>query len=377
MSMAAFFMATGYIYIPFLAPYLVNNGFSKELISYITSLGPLSLIIVLPVLGHLSDLIGRKRVINITLILHLLALILYLFTSNNYLILLAATIISAIAFEGFMETMLEKAEDGFKEHRGFLTGLFESFKKLGGLIGTAVGTFIVSVSSINSTIKIAAILTAILFVINNLKKSHNHYAPKPKDINFLSDLKNFWKIKDLRGMGIIGATMHFNNPAKYIFIPLLITQELNADIKYVGYFIGALTAAHLFEFGFGYACERFGMGRTTLKSVFIFSILITLVGIANSPFVVVFLGLLIGLASASWNTSAWCYMSEIGEKLKKEGQVVGNYTSIASTGGFAGFLVSGLFVSLFGIRMLFALYGIVVMAGIIISLPYLRKSQYY
>jgi len=365
------------LFYPFLTPYLLSHGFDKQQISFISALAPLTLILFPPIFGKLSDIIGRRKVISITIAIFVVSLLFYLGVGHSYLFLVVATVLSYIGFDNASAVIFSKNEDSLKKHRSLYTGVFESLKNVGGLIGAGVGTYIVATSKTDNTIKLSILILVLLFIYNTFRKRHERIPLNLHGLNPLTSIREFWAIRDLRGMGILGIAMHFANAASIIFIPVLLIQGLHADIRYIGYFAAAGSLAHLTQFGFGYACELYGQGRTILWSTFIYGLLITLLFFANSPWVVVAFGLLGGLALSAWNTSAVCYMSVIGERLREEGLVMGSYTAVASIGSFAGFIVSGILVSLVATNYLFPIYGAVIFVGVALSYPYFRRSRHY
>ena len=66
--LATFFTAAAYIYYPFLAPYLLSKGFSNGQISAVFAFSPFILIFFSAVQGKLSDHLGRRSILNFSLI---------------------------------------------------------------------------------------------------------------------------------------------------------------------------------------------------------------------------------------------------------------------------------------------------------------------
>ena len=93
---------------------------------------------------------------------------------------------------------------------------------------------------------------------------------------------------------------------------------------------------------------------------------------ANSYIVILILLFLGGLGNSMWNVSAWTLMSDIGEKNKIEGSVIGAYISIAKIGAFLSFLVSGFVVQYFGINTLFLFNGVLIVIGTIVAYPLVK-----
>ncbi len=98
---------------------------------------------VMPVMGNLSDSLGRKKVFLISLIL---------FTASSLACGLAPNIYSLVAFRflqgiggaSFLPTAAGIVSDQFPEHRERAIGLFTSIFPIGGVIGPNLGGWIVS-----------------------------------------------------------------------------------------------------------------------------------------------------------------------------------------------------------------------------------------
>ncbi len=97
----------------------------------------------MPLMGNLSDSLGRKRIFLISLIL---------FTASSLACGLASNIYSLIAFRflqglggaSFLPTAAGIVSDQFPDHRERAIGLFTSIFPIGGIIGPNLGGWIVS-----------------------------------------------------------------------------------------------------------------------------------------------------------------------------------------------------------------------------------------
>jgi MFS family permease len=98
---------------------------------------------VMPLMGNLSDSLGRKKVFLISLIL---------FTSSSLACGLAVNIYSLVVFRflqgvggaSFLPTAAGIVSDQFPENRERAIGLFTSIFPIGGIVGPNLGGFIVS-----------------------------------------------------------------------------------------------------------------------------------------------------------------------------------------------------------------------------------------
>lgn len=368
---AALFLFANNIFTFFLTPYLLSFGFTKETISLIHSFAPIAVILLPPILGNLADQIGRKTVLNLTLGIFIISQILYLFMFKNTAFLALAIILNNIGYYGHQFTILEKAEDEFNENRNVLTGFFESIKSLGGMLGTVAGTILITIFPIRTSLTISIGILIGLLILTNLHKI-NFKKVKVVTPNFFEEIKDFWAIKKLRAMAILGFSLNFSAPTATLVIPLLLTTVFNAEIRYIGYYATALLLAHMLQFTFGYSCNLYGTKNIILFSTVTFSLLLGSLFFAVSPLQVILIGFLAGLATSAWNTSAWCYMSEIGEKLNKEGTIVGSYASYAQFGTFVSFISTSIFLRYFPINYIFVLYALVALTGISMAKKYLK-----
>ena len=98
---------------------------------------------VMPLMGNLSDSLGRKKVFLISLVL---------FTASSLACGLAPNIYSLVAFRflqgiggaSFLPTAAGIVSDQFPEHRARAIGLFTSIFQIGGVVGPNLGGWIVS-----------------------------------------------------------------------------------------------------------------------------------------------------------------------------------------------------------------------------------------
>lgn len=366
-----FFMTGFYVFYPFLAPYLISKGFVKEQISVIFSAAPFSLIIVSSVLGKLSDEMGRKKIMIFSLLMIIASILMFLYLTNSVVVLVIAIILIAIGLDGYSLTVLQKFEDNIKKERGLMTGIFQSISCLGLLIGPLIGTLIVSFLPIEFTFKIALIILIVLFIVHYTEEDEPHGAKTSKSFNFILNIKEFWQVKGLRGMGILGVATHVTSPAQTVFIPIFIIESLHGNLADVGMFASIFGFFHLLQFFSGRLCDKNGSKVIVLRSVFVYGLVFLSLFFVNSILMLFLLGAVFSLSGSFWNTSAWCYMSKIGESIKKEGMVTGSYVSIAKIGAAWSYLLSGMIVTFFGIKILFLIYGFILIGAVIASTNYL------
>lgn len=72
----------GYMIIPFMSPYLKSIGFDSVEIGVLIALFPLTIFLVSPIIGTISDDIGRKKVIVAGVFIQIIGLMLTLLVKS-------------------------------------------------------------------------------------------------------------------------------------------------------------------------------------------------------------------------------------------------------------------------------------------------------
>ncbi len=377
-SIAAVFTAAVNIYSPFLAPYLIKNGFGKETIAFLFAVSPFILIFFSSIIGRLSDKLGRRKMVNYFLLFQIIAIALYIFIKNDgSFFLVSALILSTIGTNGYGIAVFRKIESKIEKNRGFITGIFQSVQSAGGFIGPIIGTFIVSVLPLNFVLKIPLAIFFIIFFINNLPQANPDHQPLDgKDFNFVKNIKKFWAVKELRGIAFLGIAAHFSIPAQAVFIPIYITEGLGGGLRDVGIYSSVFGFFHFFQFFAGRICDK--KRERGIKMIFysllLCAIMFIIIPFAGSVKILFLISAISGLFSGFWNTSAWWYMATIGAKIKEIGSVIGSYASIATVGHLISYLASGIIIRYFDLKYLFIIYGLVLLAGIFYSRKYFPKN---
>ena len=127
---------------PVLTPYIKSHGFNAFQLALITSMYGLSLVFVSPILGRVSDNIGRRRVIIFGLFMVITSMMLF-YLGNSWLALALGRVFEAIGSASVGLIALAKVEDYLKnKERGTYTGINQSIYQLGVISAPLVGGYI-------------------------------------------------------------------------------------------------------------------------------------------------------------------------------------------------------------------------------------------
>ena len=355
---------------PILAPYIKSLGFDNIQISLLFSVMPLAIIFSAPIIGKLSDDIGRRKVILAGIAVEIIAFMIYAYAVNGVMIVVAR-ILDAIAATTVMMAVLAKVEDTLSNKtRGTYAGLSLSVEYIGRILGPVVGGLLADYIFIRAPFFAASLILMMLFLFIPKHKTDKIHITK-KEFDLVNEIKQFLSYRQLKGMAILGMVMHATFPAFTIFLPILIVEKLNLSYAYVGYAFLIFGSTHILQFVFGKLANKKSY-RIVLAGTFISGLFMAFMYGANSYIMILLLLFFGGLGNSMWNVSAWTLMSDIGEINKIEGSVIGAYISIAKIGAFLSFLVSGFVVQYFGINTLFLFNGVLIVIGTIVAYPLVK-----
>ncbi len=358
------FMFAIFLISPILPTFLKGQGLTDIELGILYSLMPLFLIFITPALGKLSDALGRNRIIYGIVIVEIIAFFSYSFISH-WAIIALTRLVDGLCVTTIGVLSIARIEDTVSKRRGSMAGTSLSIEYLGRLIAPLIGGFIADYFFIRAPFLVTLAILCLSLIL--LHTDTDFKRPiRRKDLHWMTNIKTFLSYKELRGIAILGATMHATQPALVLYLPLYITEFLGLSHSYVGYALFVLGLMHLFQFWFGQFADK--RPKTTVLTGCLFTAtLFILLGFSKTYVGLLLFLLIMGTGRSIWNIGAWTLMSKIGELHNIEGQVVGSYVSLAKIGGFMSYLVSGFLLTALGFNALFIASGIVLLLGVLIS----------
>lgn len=328
--------------------------------------------------GRVADSLNKRLVIWLGIWLEIVALALYLFPVNWYLVV-GARLFDALAASLVSLLILAKIEDGIQDNkkRGSKTGAYLSWGYIGELVGPLLGAFLADFFFVRFPFLVAiAILIGLLFYVwqgefSEVKK----YKIKLSELSWLEEIKIFLKERKLRGMAVMGMVMHATNPAMKVFLPIIIISEMGMTYQAIGTAMFVYGIVHLAQGLFGRLSDKWGYDRMVVIGTLLVAISLSLISISSSYYFLLLLLFVQGIGTSIWNVSAWSLMSEVGEQKKIEAQVLTSYYSLAKIGALASFLVSSFLVKQLGVDIIFVVNGILIVIGVILAWPLLKSSN--
>ena len=370
-GITSFFIFCIYLFHPILSPYVKGLGLNEFQIGLMFALFPLIFIFISPILGSVSDHLGRRKVIIAGFFIQLVVVILYILASHWILILIARGL-EAVSFMAVIIIGFAKINDTLKKKtRAKYSGLSLSIMSGAKFLAPIIGGFLADYFFIRFPFIIAACLLFITLLVFIFKKHkvHRHHSSKftKSDLNIAQKLKLFLKIKDLRALAILGFAVHFVIPLFLLYLPLYIVEDFGLPYKYVGFAFFAMGFFRFFQYYFGKFSDKISHKKAISLGCLIFSIFLILGSFVNSYYLLLAVLLLVGFGEALWNVSCLAFLSDIGERHHHEGEVFGSYFSFAKIGSFISNIVSGYIVLVFGTKTLMLIVGCIILLATIIS----------
>jgi MFS family permease len=358
-----------FLIVPVLSPYIKSLGFDIFQIGLIFSLYPLSVIIFSPILGRFSDTLGRKITILFGIVMVILAMFFYILAGESWFFLALARVFNGLGYITVILVVLAKIEDSLDgKTRGKYLGWSMSLEYVSKIIAPVVGGLIADYFFVSAPFFLSITLLIVLsfyFIIKERPRKMGKVSSG--DFNIIREIREFLSNRTLRGLALQGVVMHASLPATVIFLPLLMIDKFGVDFTLIGFAYFVFGFFHLFQFYFGKLSDSAGRRVTVLPGTMIFGVFMILAAFADSYFGILLALLFMGMGGALWNISTWSMMSDIGESIKKEGQVVMTYASISKIGTFVSYILGGLIALVFGIESLFIINGIVIIIGTVLA----------
>lgn len=344
-----FIFGIGYsVMIPIIPLYLNSIGITTVMIGTVLSLYGVSKAIVQMPFGAISDYIGDKLVLMISILL--MMFIPFSYTLNNsqmiasFIYIIQGAVLGMAAPATF--SILSRSLDSKK--RGESTGLASSVFTLGGGIGAAIGGFIVSkTNNYNLSFYISSIIILMSLLYVKFKiKSTNHRAIAKKDKNHKSN-KIFYQIRKYKlgykiiVLGAIAFLGDFIYGCVVALFHFYGRDVLGATTSYTS----AIISIYLIVFGIGapiagWISDKIGNKKQLFLSFAVMNI--SLLGLALTRNIPIFTAIIIiyFLGATFLNASLQSSLSEFGDNPRIKGIVFGFVGASESCGYAFGPIVS-------------------------------------
>ncbi|MFC1753913.1 MFS transporter [Thermoproteota archaeon] len=374
-GLATMFMFARFLYMPVLAPYIKGVGLNDFQTGIVLSAFGLVVFLTAPIIGHLSDKIGRRAIMLIGLLASIMGIALYIIDQVWWTFMLARALM-AIGFIAVVIVGIARIEDNIDDKdRGKYSGWSLTLIDAARIFAPPLGGLLADYYFVKMPFFVAIVLMAVQLIYLILaKKQYKTRHITKSDLDLFGLLRAFIANKNLRGMAILGMSMHTTMSLSTMFLPILIRNEWGLPYRYVGYVLFAYMISHLFQFAFGKFADKIGSAKGVLIGTGLFGLTLLVLSQVNDYISLLILVAVWGVWGSLWNVSAWAYMSYIGERQGNEGEVTCSYISWAKLGSFMSFLLGGLFVMHFGLPAYMLLLGALIVLATVVAGPMLLSK---
>lgn len=366
---------------PIFSVYLVQKGYDPAWMTIILSSFSLTMIIVAPIIGGISDTWGRRPLILGGIVLEIFVVLSYALVTHPFIVFVTR-IAEAIAYACVIFVVIAKMEDIVSEQKknnaGEQVGKSLSIGKLGHVLGPLAGGLIAAAYGITAPFYASAIILVMLATWYFFEKHHVYPKPPYEKLTFnpLPRIQEYLKNKPLKGLAIMEGAHQFSMPVLFVFIPLFLTRDLGFTVAQVGLVIFVRELPMLFQFWAGKLSDQWGSQKTLLLGTTLAGVaLLALSQVRTFDWILV-VSFVFGVGTSMLGISGLSLLSGIAQKTKQEGTFLGAQVATIKMGAFFAFLIAGTVVQITSIPTLFLLTGAVILLGVILGESFLGFQSF-
>jgi MFS family permease len=335
--------------LPLFADYL---GASKQYIGVISAVSTIPGILISMPAGTLSDVYGRKRMLQLSLFIFASAPFLYLLVSDLWH-LAAIRFYHGFATAIFGPVALAAVAERYTQNRGARLGLYSSATMVGRMLAPAVGGFLLTVGSFSSVYMACAFGGLIAFILSFTIEDQPQSVKREKPVK--ENLKTIIKNKNIMTTNFVEACQYFAFGGFETFLPLYALSQgiTTAEIGLI--FSIQLVITLVTKPTMGKLSDT--MGR---KPVILLGLILGAGSLLVIPYVRNFFtlaaavaGFGLGMASVTASTSA--LVSDLCSG--SYGSALGVLSMIMDVGHASGPIVTGVLVAFLSYRAAFSVLG--------------------
>ncbi|MFQ6061634.1 MAG: MFS transporter [Methanosarcinales archaeon] len=347
---------------PFIPLYAESLGATGIWLGIIFSGFSISRGIFTPIIGKISDRIGRKIFISIGLFTYTILSIGYILAKNEY----SLTLIRFLhGFAAAMVVPIAMAYIGEISPRGMegkYLGTFNISFFLGLGAGPLIGGFLMEWYGMSFAFYAmggfaAFSLLLILFLLPEKQKN----APNNKEENSVS-FRKILQNNTMLGVLSFRAVNAIGMSAIFAFLPIF-ANSIGLTVSQIGLILSlSILLIALLQRPFGKFADKYSKIYLIIIGSIIGSVPLLLIPITHNFVQLLISILVIGFGSAVSMPSATALITELGRD-SGMGKAMGLFNSAMSIGWATGPLMSGILLDLFGLRSIFYFGGIIGIIG--------------
>lgn len=326
-----------------------------------------------PVMGALTDRLGRRKIlIQAGLLIIGICILLFIFASHYYHLLILRIIQGAAVALTIPPSLALMTSITKKETRGGSMGIYSTFRIIGFSLGPVLGGFLETKFGFNAAFYAGAgfILIAIILVHFWVEEVRGEVADSKK--------RNFKIIDtDLLSAGIAATALATFMMASAFSMVTTLENEFNSrlEITAIGFgfaFSMVMIGRLIFQVPLGHYSDKIGRRPLIIAGLVLMGISTGLLGVVTSYIELIIVRLVQGIAAAGIAAPAFAVAADLSKR-GGEGRQMSIVTMGFGLGIAFGPLVSGLLANFF-FELPFLVIGILTAAGAWVVYRYLPET---
>lgn len=348
LSLASFFTDVSHsIVIPVFPGYVKGLGASLSMLGSYSSVAAMAMLFLSLPLGQLSDKYGRKRMMELGLILFILVPLSYMGVRSPYYLYPITIALSVAMGLVFVNGFLLMSEISEERYRNVAQGLYMTSMGLGYTLGPLIGGYSTKLVSLSLSFKVSSgfAILGLLFLLRVKEKK----SKKSREIKIQKGLNELVRDKRMIASGVANFVNSVMYNSVVLFFPVY-GSDIGLDEAEIG--IG-LTSR-----GLGSTAVRLPVGLLTKRikalNLMVVGLLLsaaTIFTISNSTGLVL-VSVLMGLQGIAWGVSLMSgnvYVSEEAPADRKA-TAMAIYSIFGNIGGIVGSVIIGVIAERTGAR---------------------------
>jgi len=356
LTIAAFFhfSATGTIS-PLNALYMRSRGLSLLQLGEIISLSTMISLLLITLIGRISDKFGRGRVQVVTGALLAILPLLYIL-ANSFPDFLLLSISRSTVVGVYTPLSNAIAMDFIKDSKGKGFGRFRAI----GAIGWVIGTFVGGVVSDWMGFSAVFICSSLFFLISLVFNAKNALAPrrvsKEESQKRETQRELNWQVYTLM---IANVVIALTTPAYFTFLPLFMESTFNASKLYISLAFTITPFAEVPAMIYlGTLSDKIGREKVIAICLAGFPLRYLLTMLSGDPVQVIAVQLLHGVTWGGLHVVTTTYLSEITSE-ESRGFVLSTFSVVTRIGSIIGGYVLALVVEELGFIPMYTLVAVI------------------
>lgn len=335
---------------PVLPLFAQSLGAGAEASGAVVAISTITGLAMSPLIGALSDLYGRRRLL-------LVGTSLFAFTPFVYLLirtpeqLALVRLVHGFATAVYGPVVSALVADLCQKQRGAYMGWYRSVRTASYLLGPLLGGFVLVYADFRTAWIVVGILGAAAFIPALWLPGLPSPAPARRRPGKLNDfgrrLVGAFRSPRLLALGIVEAALYLGLRANKAFLPLY-GEERGINPAQVGMLFSIQVATTLVaQPGGGYLADRWGRKRTILAGLLVTACALPLMMATRDRVALALLSVVLGLGEAAVMPSVIALSTELSQR-DRYGATLGMLDAMDNVGKALGPIVAGLLIGVWG-----------------------------